>query len=120
MTKLLCLAILAAACAVAQTVAGTVVNSTTGDGIGGVDVEIDQVGKTVFTVTTDTHGHFRLEGVPIGAYEALYSLPGYWLTAADGRIAGSQPFQVTAAGDPIKLEARLRLIQLGRISGRVV
>jgi hypothetical protein len=113
MARLFCILMILGTCAVAQTVEGSVINSVTGNGIPAMRVEIRAAaGKTVYSTTTDAQGHFRVEGVQAGAYEAGSSSPDYSLSEAPS------VFQVTAGGTPPKLE--LRMVPLSRISGRVV
>jgi hypothetical protein len=105
---------LLAACAVAQTVAGSVFDAATGTGAGGVKVELLKGATPFYETTTDGGGRFRFDNVNEGDYAARYQSPDYWLTAgpSDYRLFG------VAAGSPVKLEARL--MPWSRISGRVV
>jgi Carboxypeptidase regulatory-like domain len=114
MAKLLCVLILGSACAVAQSVEGSVFDATTGAGVGGVKVELLKGATAFYETTTDGGGRFRIDNVKEGEYAARYQSPDYWLTAgpSDYRI-----FPVTA-GDPVKLE--VRMMPWSRISGRVV
>jgi protocatechuate 3,4-dioxygenase beta subunit len=125
MTRLLGSLALLASCAVAQTVEGSVVDSGTGNGIAGVRVEFLQSGKTAYEATTDAKGHFHVEGVKPGAYSARYTCPDYWLSdPGSGRPfqanmgVAREVFQVTAGGNPVKLEAPMK--PLPRITGHVI
>jgi hypothetical protein len=125
MTRLVCFLTLGIACAVAQTVEGTVINSATGEGLGGVKVTILLAGATVYTHTTDAKGRFRIENVADGSYMARYSSDDYLLnpigsTPAVAVKSGQalQAFQVAAGTGTVKLEARMT--HFGRISGRVI
>jgi hypothetical protein len=115
---LLAASILAAAAHPAQIVEGHVVNSTTGADLRGVAVKLLPVGEgqDTYSGATDFQGHFRIEGVRDGAYNARYMAPGFWSTPniMSGR---SQPLQIAATGDPVRLEVRMQPIP--RISGRV-
>lgn len=102
--------------AAAQTVEGTVVNSVTGDGVAGVQVDLIQGGEKYYSATTDAHGHFLFDHVQDGAYTANYSSPDFFFL--DPGRQRQQRFQVTAGGNPVELEARMT--PLARISGRVV
>jgi hypothetical protein len=123
---------LAPAALAAQTVDGHVVNSVTGIDIPGVAVNLVQAGKVAYSATTDSRGHFRIEAVETGAYTANYTARGFWpipnfLVDEDferecGRCflveRGGQPFQVTAGGDPVRLEVKMPPV--GKVSGRVL
>ena len=111
--RLFCALMILGNCAMAQTVAGSVINSVTGNGIPAMRVEIRAAGgKTGYSTTTDAQGNFVVEGVQAGTYAASSSSPDYSLSGAPST------FQVTAGGTPAKLE--LRMAPLSRISGRVV
>jgi protocatechuate 3,4-dioxygenase beta subunit len=117
MPKLFCLLMLLAGVplgpAAAQTVEGSVIDSLTGNGIAAVRVEIRPAsGATSYSATTDAQGRFLVEGVKPGTYAAGASSPDYLLNGFPSL------FQVTAAGNPVKLE--VRMMPLPRISGRVV
>ncbi|HXB74938.1 MAG TPA: carboxypeptidase-like regulatory domain-containing protein [Candidatus Acidoferrales bacterium] len=123
---------LAAAAFAAQTVDGHVVNSVSGIDIPGVAVNLVQAGEVAYTATTDSQGHFRIEAVKAGTYTANYTARGFWpipnfLVDEDferecGQCflveRGGRPFQVTAGGDPVRLEVKMPPI--GKISGRVL
>ena len=114
MAKLFCLLVLWVACAVAQTVEGSVFDAATGAGVGGVKVELLKGATAFYETTTDGGGSFLIDNVKEGEYAARYQSPDYWLTAgpSDYRV-----FHV-AAESRVKLEARL--MPWSRISGRVV
>lgn len=143
MIRMACLWMAAAVCAAAQgVVEGSVVDYASGNGIAGAKVEIVPMstssgpandpaagrasltlqlfeGKAADSAVTDEHGRFRVEGVKEGVYGARYSAPGYEEITG---LAGNEPwpvhqFTVTASG-PVELEARM--VQLAKISGRVV
>jgi uncharacterized GH25 family protein len=107
-----------AAALLAQTVEGRVVNSATGAGIAGVDVNLVQGGITAYSATTDSQGRFRIEAVKDGTYIAHYKAPSFW--PVPGFLGtGSQPlFRVALGSDPVHLETKLQPI--GKISGRVL
>jgi uncharacterized GH25 family protein len=116
----------------AQIVDGHVVNSVTGVDIPGVAVNLVRAGQVAYSATTDAEGRFRIEAVEAGVYTANYTARGFWpmpnfLVDEDferecGRCflaeRGGQPFQVTAGGDPVRLEVKMP--PLGKISGRVL
>ena len=114
MAKLLFILILRAACAVAQSVEGSVFDAATGAGVGGVKVELLKGATAFYETTTDGGGRFRIDNVKEGDYAARYQSPDYWLTAGPSDY---RTFPVTA-GDPVKLE--VRLMPWSKISGRVV
>ena len=123
---------LAAVASGAQTVDGHVVNSVTGTDIAGVAVSLVQAGEVAYSATTDSQGHFRIETVETGTFTATYTSRGFWpipnifvdedFERECGRCflaeRGGQPFQVTAGGDPVRLEVKMQPI--GKISGRVL
>jgi hypothetical protein len=98
-----------------QAIEGTVVNSVTGEAIGGASVQIENAGKSPYQTTSDAQGAFRIEGVADGTYTAIAFKSGF-LTIQDD--AARRPFHVVAGLDPVEL--RVFLIPLGRISGRVL
>ena len=114
MAKRLYVLVLLAACAAAQTVAGSLFDAATGTGVGGAKVELLKGATPFYETTTDGGGRFRFDNVKEGDYAARYQSLDYWLTAgpSDYRL-----FRV-AAGSPVKLEARL--MPWSKISGRVV
>ncbi len=124
MTRLFCVLMLGAAGAAAQTVEGSVLNSVTGSGIAGVTVDIVQKGNKVYSTTTDTQGHFLVEGVKAGSYAVQYSSPDHWPSDPGYPWPyqpglGSYPrFQMTAGGNPVKLV--LRMLPLPTLTGRIV
>lgn len=103
-----------AACAAAQTVEGTIVNSVTGTGLPAVFVFLQPAvpgDDAHYFANTDALGHFHFEGVKKGAYQFGYTLAGYLSTYP-------RPIQVSGDGNPVKLEGRMTAQP--RISGRVV
>jgi hypothetical protein len=135
MARLVWAILLAVLCAMAQRVEGTVIDTSTGNGIPGVTVElvrgnaadtraraIDAMeGKALYSASTDAQGRFRLDDVQDGSYTARYRAPNYldetWAPKRDP--APPAIFQVNAAsGNPVKLEARM--IHYGRMTGRLV
>jgi hypothetical protein len=132
---------LCAACAVAQSVEGTVVDSITGAGIPGVKVELVRLADTVptdpqqarqagimaiaegdpvYAATTDGQGRFRIEEVKTGTYGARYRAASHLDEAmAPKREPGPvRRIQVAAGGSVVKVEGRM--IPLGGLAGRVV
>ena len=111
MAKPFCLLFLWVACAVAQTVEGSVFDAATGAGVGGVKVELLKGATPFYETTTDGGGRFLIDNVKEGDYAARYQSPDYWLTAgpSDYRV-----FHV-ATESRVKLEARL--MPWSRISG---
>jgi hypothetical protein len=114
MAKLVCLLFLAAACGMAQTVEGSVIDAATGAGVGGAKVELLKGEVPFYEATTDPGGRFRIDKVSEGDYAARYHSPDYWLTAGAWDY---HPFHL-AAGSSVNLEGRL--MPWSRISGRVV
>jgi hypothetical protein len=113
MAKLLCALALAAVCAAAQTVEGSVFDAATGAGIPGVKVELIKGGTPFYEASTDGGGRFRFDNIREGDYAIRYQSPEYWSTAGfDYRY-----FLVTAA-NPVKIDARL--MPWSKITGRVV
>jgi hypothetical protein len=114
MAKLPGLLILAAACASAQSVEGSVFDAATGAGVSGVKVELLKGGTPFYETATDGGGRFRFDSVREGEYAARYQSPDYWLTA------GPSDYRYFHVGGtaPVKLE--IRLMPWSRIFGRVV
>src|SRR5580698_9222668 len=81
MAKLLCLLFLGTACAVAQTVEGTVLDAATGSGVAGVKVELVQEGSVLYDTITDPAGRFHFDKVKEGDYGDRYQSTDHWLTA---------------------------------------
>jgi Carboxypeptidase regulatory-like domain len=108
--------LLCAASDIAQTVEGNVINSRTGAGISGVKVAIVQAEKSLYSATTDTQGHFRIDDVMDGEYSAKFSSPDYWPDYWDGSKSPPQ-FRMTA-GSGVRLE--VQMAALPKLTGRVV
>lgn len=75
----LLLAIFAVTAASAQSTGGVKgkVRNMNGDGIGGAAVTARKDGKDVRSVTADSKGNFRLEGLAEGTYNILFEAKGY-------------------------------------------
>jgi hypothetical protein len=104
------------ACAAAQTVEGTIVDSLSGNGIAAVHVLLVPVSGPAsagYFPTTDALGRFFLDGVKTGAYKFGYTLPGY---SSSDPIPPSRQVEVSGDGKLVKLEGRMTA--LPRISGR--
>src|SRR5215471_15167760 len=114
MNKLLCLAVLHAVCAGAQSVEGSVFDATTGVAIAGVKVELLRQTTPFYETTSDGGGRFRFDNIRESDYSVRYQSPDYWLTAGP---TDYKPFHV-GADAPVKLETRL--MPWSKISGRVV
>ena len=120
MCKLSAFALLACLCAAAQTVEGTVTDSTSGNGVAGARVEIAPaaarlIGEAAYTAVTDSQGRFRIDNVKDGVYVARYTVPGYLY---EGDLAPGRPFQVVASGNAVVLEGRMT--KMAEASGRVL
>jgi uncharacterized GH25 family protein len=116
----------------AQTVDSHVVNSVSGADIPGATVNLIKAGEVAYSATTDSQGNFRIEAVEAGAYTASYlargflPIPNLFLDEDFERECGrcfltergGQPLQVTATGDPVRLE--VRMLPFGKISGKVL
>jgi hypothetical protein len=108
-----CLVILCSACASAQALEGTLINSITGGGIGSVKVEIVQDSDTIRTCLTDQNGHFSVDDLNDGPYIARYATADYTrgvgsrpsLSMQGARMV--QEFKVIAGADTVKLEAHM-------------
>ncbi|MDR3700934.1 MAG: carboxypeptidase regulatory-like domain-containing protein [Candidatus Sulfopaludibacter sp.] len=133
MRTAVCVLILWAGGAAAQSVEGTVVDSLTGNGIPGVKVELVRLsespgddiitqiaGTASYSATTDRQGRFLMEDVKAGTYTARYRAANHIDEAmAPKRDVPALPkIQVPERGSPVKLAARM--IPLGGLSGRVV
>ncbi len=110
MTRVSSALLLLAACAAAQSIEGTVVNSVTNTGIAGMRVTAQQ-GSTASSATTDPQGHFSFDGLKEGTWR-VNCISGDYAANLPG-----QQVQVTA-GKSVKVE--LRMTPSPRISGRVV
>jgi len=131
-SRLILLAITVAVDVIAQTGDGHVVNSLNGADVPGASVNLVQAGEVAYSATADSHGHFHIQAVKPGLYNAHYRAPGFWAVpnffldedfereCGHCFLAerGGQPFQVTSGGDPVSIEARMSPI--GKISGRVL
>jgi hypothetical protein len=81
MAKRLYVLVLLAACAAAQTVAGSLFDAATGTGVGGAKVELLKGATPFYETTTDGGGRFRFDNVKEGDYAARYQSLDYWLSA---------------------------------------
>jgi hypothetical protein len=120
MWKLSAFALLPCLCASAQTVEGTVIDSTYRYGIAGARVEIAPagaglIGEAAYTAVTDSQGRFRIDNIKDGVYMARYRAPGYLY---EGDLTPGRRFQVVAGGNAVALEGRM--IKMAEASGRVL
>jgi hypothetical protein len=111
------LVFLCTTCAAAQTVQGTVVNASTGNGIPGVKVDLIWSGEPAYAATTDERGRFLFEHVQAGAYTTEYSADGYEWVGPFQRPPEPRLYRA-AAGNTVEIVAHL--MPMGRLSGRVV
>jgi hypothetical protein len=141
MSRLPCVFVFAALCAPAQSIEGTILDTSTGKGVPGAKIEIvpstrparsgaqpeedaDRLifameAKAAYSATADAQGVFRIEAVEPGTYTARYSAQGYIeeeFSAGSDR-PGVHPFDV-AAGIPFKLQGRM--LHMAFVSGRVI
>ncbi len=102
----------------AQSVEGTVIDVVTGKGIDGVKVQLAGTGVS-YSAITDDKGRFRVDGVKEGVYRPSYTTPHYLdeARALSRPRDGSNLFQVSGAGNAVKLEGRM--VPLSKISGKV-
>jgi len=115
LTRFCSILLLWTACAPAQIVQGTVVNSINGAPIAGVKVDLYWSGDRAYSTTSDAQGRFLFDHVKDGVYTAGYSVPDFeWDDMFQG---GIQRFQVVQ-GTPVKLEAHM--MPMGHLTGRVV
>jgi Carboxypeptidase regulatory-like domain len=105
------------ACAAAQSIQGTVVNTVTGNGVPGVKVELFWSGDPAYSATTDGQGHFRLEHVQAGAYTVEYTAPYFQWGGPFQRPPEPRLYRATA-GNTVEIVAHM--MPMGRLSGRVV
>jgi hypothetical protein len=108
MTRLWCVFAFSCACAAAQSVDGTVLNSVTNFGIGGLTVHVMQ-GGTVLSATTDNQGKFHLDNLKEGSWTVQSLFVGF----------GSRPARFTVVnGTPAQVE--LKLTPRPHLTGRVL
>jgi 5-hydroxyisourate hydrolase-like protein (transthyretin family) len=100
----------------AQSMEVSAVNSADGTPIAGVKVELRQAGKVAGQGTTDAQGAYRFDALPDGDYTAEFTKFGY--RRLDRYTAEGHPFHVAAGGNLVRVE--VRLLRLGKISGRVI
>src|ERR1035441_2513895 len=105
MAKCLYILMLLAACAVAQTVEGSVFDAATGTAVGGVKVELLKGTTPFYETTTDGGGRFRFDNLKEGDYSVRYQSPDYWLTAGP---TDYRPFPVSA-GSPVQQSEERRV-----------
>lgn len=98
MAKLLSLLILGAACAVAQTVEGSVFDASTGAGVAGVKVELLRGGTAFYEAATDGGGRFRFDDVREGDYAVRYRSPDY---CRDDPPRGRRSWTTASAAPPL-------------------
>lgn len=84
------------------TLTGTVVDSTTGDPLSGAHVFI---AASMIGTTTDTTGHFRLAGVPLGAQRLYVSMLGYASATVDTLLQQPTTYTFDFRLEPTVLEA---------------
>jgi protocatechuate 3,4-dioxygenase beta subunit len=141
MSRLPCVFLFAVLCAPAQSIEGTVLDTSTGKGIPGAKVEIVPTtrparsgaqreeeadalifameAKAAYSAIADADGVFRIGDVEPGTYTARYSAAGCIeeeFSAGSDRPA-VHPFDV-AAGNPVKLQGRM--LHMAFVSGRVI
>ncbi len=100
-------------------VEGSVVNSVTRAGIGGVPVTLQRAASRDdegHTGITDAAGNFRIEGIPDGEYIAGFGKPGFF--PADLSQQGRGTLHISAGKGPVHLD--LALTPLPKLRGKVV
>ncbi len=73
-----------------------------------------QVG-TVATASTDASGQFSIIGLPAGAYNVTYSLPGYTTSAAFETLTASKSVSTFLERIPVTFSGKV--VNLGQLSG---
>jgi hypothetical protein len=117
MLRRICLPLLCAACGMAQSIQGTVVNSVTGSGIPNVKVELMWSGDFAYAATTDNQGRFVFEHVQEGAYTVSYTAEGYEWIGLFSNPPEPRLYRATA-GKTVEIVSRL--MPMGHVSGRVL
>ncbi len=119
--------ILATASAEAQpernsSIAGQVVNATTGAPVNRATVEIILDGRTDVRgmAPTTADGSFLLRGLPAGRYLIYVSKPGYSDTSYGARYPGAPGQVITLGPNENKSGLMVRLARLGSISGTIL
>ncbi|HWF06829.1 MAG TPA: carboxypeptidase-like regulatory domain-containing protein [Bryobacteraceae bacterium] len=98
-------------------VEGTVVNTFTGTGIGGVTVTLIGGQSGRHTAMSDGAVRFRIADVAPGTYTPIAEKDGFSATIPITREFANRGLRVDAAGEPAKVELKLTPLQtvLGRV-----
>lgn len=104
------------ALAALTTVEGTVADSVTKYPVAAASVKLVRGDKDVRSAVSDAQGRFRFEGVAGGEYRLSVRRDGYMDLA--WHQPGGQPFAVSAAGNPVRLN--VELIPRASLTGRVL
>jgi carboxypeptidase family protein len=99
------------------TVQGTVANSATHTGLGGVAVTLWTQQGVHYNATTDDNGAYQISGMKPGRYFSRFEKNGFVEVPHEGPSANS-PLPVGAGGTPIRLDTEL--VPLATVRGRVV
>lgn len=99
------------------TVLGTVANSATHTGLGGVAVTLWTQQGVHYNATTDETGAYQISGMTPGRYFSRFEKNGFVEVSRDGPSANSA-LPVGAGGTPIRLDTEL--VPLATVRGRVV
>jgi len=96
---------------------GTVINSVTHAGIGGVDVRVFSKDSTRYQTTTDAAGAFHISGMKEGDYSSSLEKQGF--VVPNAFEFGPRPtFHVSAGKDATRLD--VQMAPLAKLSGRVL
>lgn len=99
-------------------VEGIVINGSTGAGIAGASISISGPRPPRYQATSDSSGHFKIEGITPGSYRTSATRDGFAQPQPSLGLFTMFPLVIEASSTPVKLD--FKLSPLVTVTGRVL